>query len=561
MLAAPAAAAEPRTLLPGVTYERQATLTRHGPVVLHVLAAPRPGGLLTLGVALSDDAIQGREPLTAIERRLSPGATTAGVAGDYAAPDGRPAGLLLRGGALEHQPRGDRVSIGVDGAGTLRIERVRLFATWQGTGPRRSFTSVDAPPGANGLALYTPAWGAETPRQEGSVELVLQPFGKLPPTGQAAGPVVQRARGGGTPIPRDGAVVAARGTAAQRLLAESAAGETITIRTVTKPDWSGLVEGLGGGPLLVRDGVPVFRGFEAFPPRALAQRTARSAVGQRADGSILLVAVDGGRPGYSVGMTTLELAQALVRLGAVTAAGLEGGDAATMAFDGELLSRPSAPDGERPVSEALLLSYAGVVAAPPSEPVLSPDGDGAGDAETFAFKLVRASTVTATVVAPDGSVRTLLGPERRDPGVATLTWGGRSAEGALEPEGGWRFVVSATDDAGRTSQAERPFSLDATLGALVAAGSAPAAPRTADAPLATYRLTRPAEVRATIETPTGVVVRTLEPRQLEPGDAAVTWDGLDDAGRSARPGRYVVRVRAASAVGTSSLAAPFVLRG
>ena len=37
---------------------------------------------------------------------------------------------------------------------------------------------------------------------------------------------------------------------------------------------------------------------------------------------MILVAVDGGQPGYSVGMTTYELAQTMARLGAVDAAGL-----------------------------------------------------------------------------------------------------------------------------------------------------------------------------------------------------------------------------------------------
>ena len=32
------------TLLPGLTYSREATFTPHGPVVLHILTAPRPGG-------------------------------------------------------------------------------------------------------------------------------------------------------------------------------------------------------------------------------------------------------------------------------------------------------------------------------------------------------------------------------------------------------------------------------------------------------------------------------------------------------------------------------------
>ena len=55
----------------------------------------------------------------------------------------------------------------------------------------------------------------------------------------------------------------------------------------------------------------------------------------------MLVAVDGRQPGYSIGLTNSELAQALVRLGAVRAMGLDSGGSTTMAFDGAVLNRPS----------------------------------------------------------------------------------------------------------------------------------------------------------------------------------------------------------------------------
>lgn len=558
-IVAPAAAADPVALMPGVTYERQVTLTQHGPVVLHVLIVPRPGGLYELRPALANDAVPGREKLTSIAARAAAGATVVGIAGDFFRPDGRPAGLLVRGGALEHAPRGDRVSVGFDSSGALRAGRVRLFATYQGTGQRRALTGLNEPPGGNGVALYTAAWGSATPDAPGSVELVLDPFRAPAPTGETAGPVVQVAGGGGTPIPPDGAVLVARGTAAQSLRDEAGLGVAVTVRTVTAPDWSGVGEALGGGPLLVREGVPVFRPFEAFAPDLLARRTARGAVGQRADGSLLLVTVDGGRPGYSVGMTSLELAQALVRLGAVTAAGLAGADAATMAFGGELLSRPSGPAGEQPVAEGLLVLYTGVAAAPPAADVLSPNGDGVGEEQTLSYRVVRPSSVTESLVAPDGTTR-LAQTLQREPGTYTVTWNGRTAEGAVELEGRWRFVVAATDDRGQTSQDERDFALDTTLGSLAPVAGALRTPQSTERPVATYTLTRAASVAARVETVGGTVVRSLGARRLDPGPQTVTWNGDDDAGRPVASGRYVVRVTARSEVGASSLAAPVSVR-
>ena len=85
--------------------------------------------------------------------------------------------------------------------------------------------------------------------------------------------------------------------------------------------------------LLLRNGKPVST-REEFDAAALARRDAQAAVGQLADGRIVLVAVDGNQPGYSVGVSSFELAQAMAGLGAVTAASLASGDAVTAAFDG-----------------------------------------------------------------------------------------------------------------------------------------------------------------------------------------------------------------------------------
>src|SRR5439155_20182983 len=95
VFAAPANASS-QTLIPGLTYSRQLLFTPHGPVVVHVLVAPRPGGLWGLHPVLSDNAISGKQRRTGIERLASPSATVAGINGDFFnAPDGRPDGIVM----------------------------------------------------------------------------------------------------------------------------------------------------------------------------------------------------------------------------------------------------------------------------------------------------------------------------------------------------------------------------------------------------------------------------------------------------------------------------------
>ena len=80
LLVAPAAA-QPRTLWPGVTYDTAVQFTSNGPVALNVLIGPRPGGTTTLAPVLSNEALTGTETLTTMQRRLAGSATTAGVNG------------------------------------------------------------------------------------------------------------------------------------------------------------------------------------------------------------------------------------------------------------------------------------------------------------------------------------------------------------------------------------------------------------------------------------------------------------------------------------------------
>jgi Phosphodiester glycosidase len=540
-VAAPGSAAPIRgqTLMPGVVYSRQLEFTSHGPVVYHVLSAPKPaGGLYQLKPVLSNNAIIGRERVTSMERSVSTVATVAGVNGDlFAFKDGHPTGALIRSGVLDSAPSAQRSSIGIDADGILHVDRVAMSGTWKGTGQRRQL-DLNQPAAGKRSTLYTPAWGPRTPAEQNALEVTLAPFPATTPNADLTAPVAQVAQGGNQPIPPGGAVLVARGDA-QFLTQEAPVGTTLSVKLLLTPQWKNMTDAIGGGPAIVRNGKPVFRSLELFTPAQLATRNPRTAVGQTADGRIVLVAVDGRQPGYSTGLTNFELALLMMRLGAVTASALDAGGSTTMAFDGKLLNRPSDPAGERAVAEALLVFYYGVHVPALADPVLSPNGDGVGDSEALSYKLVRPSTVSASLVGPGGATIPLdSGP--RDPGVYKFSWNGTGAQ-----EGKWTFSVAATDDQGRRSSAERVLALNTTLGSVAARGSGL---RLAGS----YKLARPARVVPRIESPGGAIVRTLPTRSQDAGTFGVSWRG--------RPGRYVLSVTATNDTGTVEQTAPFTLR-
>ena len=561
-LCAPAVAA-PRALWPGVTYDRGVQFTPRGPVAINVLTGPRPGGLTTLEPVLSNETIVGRETLTRMQRRLAPGATSAGVNGDYfTLATGRPSGVLLRDGELLNPPNGRRASVGIATDGTLDVRRVSLAGTWRTGVQAHPLGALNQPPGANGVALFTQAYGAATPALPGAFAVILFPFPAATPDVDLVAPVVEALSGATpVPIPLGGAVLVARGSSATTLQTEAPAGATAAVRLSLRPAWPGIVAAIGGGPQIVRSGAPVFSAGEAFTTRQLGPAAPRTGVGQLRDGRVVLVAVDGRQSGYSVGLTNFELAQALVRLGAVTGMALDSGGSTTMAFDGSLLNRPSG-GSERAVSTALMLMYRGVF-APEPPPRVSPNGDGVAESPELRYRLARPSSVTVALRAPDGSTPVSSTAEQA-PGTYPVRFPG-SATGAAEAlavaaPGEWTLDVKAVDDLGRPSAITRTFVVDDTLGFLRLPRRL-AVPPTGRAIRVAWRLFRPARVFVTVHDAAGRVVRRgLAPAgQLEPGEHDVTWDGLGE-GRKRLSGTYTVRVSARSSLGTSQLDAPIALR-
>ncbi len=555
------AAAQQKLLMPGVTYRKQLQFTRFGPQTLHILTAPKPGGLYGLKPVLSNGAAVGRERVTSMQRRAAASATVAGVNGDlFTWADGIPSSGLIQDGVLRTTPHPKRSMLGVDAVGNLRVDRIAMLGTWQGSGPRRPIHLVNRPPGPNGTTLYTPSYGPTTPTGTGIFEAVLSPFPSSTPNADLVGFVSENRRGG-TPIPAGGAVLASRGSQGQRLAVEGPAGEMVTARLVLRPEWRDVPDALGGGPELIRQGRPIFRPNEDFGTYHLNRRHPRTAVGQRRDGRIVMVVVDGRRPGYSSGMTNFELAQLMMRQGVVTASALDAGGSSTMAFDGKLLSRPSDSGGERLVSEALLVTYYGVH-APETEPSFSPNGDGAGDRQRLEYKLVKQSTVTATLTGPDGVARPLDSGERR-PGIYRFAFAGTSRRGgqAAEPEGRWRWAITAVDTEGRRSTAARSFSLNNTLGFITVRPTRLAVTRRRGGRLLIgFTLTRPARVSVTINSKTGQLLRVVRNANARAGKVEVLWNGRYPNGKTVFSGNYVAKVVATNRTGRVELARSFRVR-
>jgi len=145
-----------------------------------------------------------------------------------------------------------------------------------------------------------------------------------------------------------------------------APGDTVQLYAMLPPAIEALREAIGGGPRIVRDGVPsIEHEQENLSPAFATDRHPRTAIGfSRNEKTLFLVTVDGRQPGHSVGMSLQELAHLMTtklqqfsksRDNAHQAINLDGGGSTTMVVRQQVVNRPSDQTGERPVANALLV--------------------------------------------------------------------------------------------------------------------------------------------------------------------------------------------------------------
>lgn len=112
----------------------------------------------------------------------------------------------------------------------------------------------------------------------------------------------------------------------------------------------GAVEGLSFGPPLIVNGQKVIKsgdgGWGISP---------RSAIGQKKDGTVLFLVIDGRQPGYSIGATLVDVQNIMYEQGAYIAANLDGGSSTTLYYNGNVINKPADLLGERMIPTAFVV--------------------------------------------------------------------------------------------------------------------------------------------------------------------------------------------------------------
>lgn len=364
-----------RLLAAGVTYQQW--LDSAGPWVVHLVTVDLGRADIELRHARAHDALRGREKTSEMVNRAASNGTTvlAAINADFfnlATGENENnqviAGEWWKGLKVTDSPYDTydnaHVQFGIDAAHRPFIDRYLLDAKAIGRGVATPIMTLNFNPSGNpeGTALYTSRFGAKTPfdttRQTAEVTMVT--------AGRRGDTLLYVRRGAvsrssGSLIPSDGAVLAAYGPGSRLREVQSLAdGDTIRVVLTTLPR-TGVGAPtilIGGWPRILRDGQDVAVDaptVEGTVSRNAEARHPRSAIGFSRDSTTLFLVVVDGRTQKSVGMTLVELAALMRRIGAWQAMNFDGGGSSTMIVDNALVNAPSDSTGERAVGNALLV--------------------------------------------------------------------------------------------------------------------------------------------------------------------------------------------------------------
>jgi hypothetical protein len=345
---------EPRAVAPGIALYHVKHSLGSADTPLSIWLLRLTPDRVTLRLTLSNDEVMGTETVgdTAARHKAA-----AAINAGFFMPNGDPSALLTLNGRLVSDTRRARGALGIlDDRGRTRLlfDRVSATAAIVVDGKRITIDGVDTTRARGKLMLFTPAYHEHTDTADGGTEWVVsgQPL-RVQGTAKTAGR---------TPIPRDGFVLSFGGIELPPELRKLRRGARVAIETQYAPtfgrasEWSGAKDIISGQGLLARDGefLSDWSG-EGSSAAFVLTRHPRTLIGTEADGTIWLITVDGRQPEHSVGMSFVEL-QALARdLKLTNALNLDGGGSTTMWVQGDVVNRPSDPQGPRKVSDALLV--------------------------------------------------------------------------------------------------------------------------------------------------------------------------------------------------------------
>lgn len=346
-------------VVPGLDYAHVRDLRQ--PLSIHIARLEHGRKDLQILTSLGRGRVHGLAPLSRqiadFPRAL--GTPVAAVNGDFfeirpGPYQGDPEGLQIIHGEVVSAPNDKTFWIDPDGEPHIGIVYSRFEVIWPDQ--NRSGFGLNQTPRPHSVTLFTPAFGDST-HATNLTELVLEPTPQNPwPPLRLTATYRVRVRetrpDGNTTLASNHWVLTLTDSATTNL-AGLKPGDIFTLTTATSGNIPNPTSAIGGGPVLLRDGVA-----QPWPARKsltdyLQPRHPRTAVGYN-ERSIYFVAVDGRQRELSAGVSFVELTSLLKQIGCTEAMNLDGGGSTTFWLNGKVMNSPS-DKRERSIANALVI--------------------------------------------------------------------------------------------------------------------------------------------------------------------------------------------------------------
>lgn len=314
-----------RVIAPGVVYREIIRGRSEGPIHAHIVEVDLKAGYTLLPV-LSNDVISGIETLSEMMDRVQ---GIAMVNGPYFMRNGEIIGLMKMDRTLVSTPDVPRTSFGVLPDGKLIFDAPAFSGYVElPDGTQIPIDGINRGRGDSDLILYNTYYSYWTLTRGDGMEYTVR------------GDKVVNVQVSNSVIPEGAMVVSASGRPAW-LMSGLKEGSRLKIVQTLGATWDKVVNAVGAGPGLVKNGdIYMTTLGEEFGSDVAGGRAPRTAIGLTREGKAMLVVVDGRRR-TSVGFSLLELAQFMKEQGAVEAMNLDGGGSSEMIVGTQIVNHPS----------------------------------------------------------------------------------------------------------------------------------------------------------------------------------------------------------------------------
>ena len=256
------------------------------------------------------------------------------------------------------EPEQGRAVIGfrtVDGKIEAYIDRIALLLELVlSNGETLPIDGINRSRGRSELVIYRPHFHAVTLTTPDGVEVAVR-------DGAIIGIYNQQ---GSSRIPADGYILSASGRRRADLLRHIKQGDVVEIRETVIPErvgdsnlWASFGHIIGGGPLLLRDGVaPLTQAYEGegFDQAFHSFWHPRTAIGKKADGTLLFVTITAAEAGVRRGVMLTRLSELFLEWGATDALNLDGGNSSMLVIQDEVVSVKKADAAAKPGADEVV---------------------------------------------------------------------------------------------------------------------------------------------------------------------------------------------------------------